>query len=110
MEWHDSTKEDWSSSIQLPPDGCFEIPLECLWSVDTENLFAAGRCVDGDQYAGAAVRVMGTAMATGQAAGVAAGLMAMTGRTPDASTDQAILKANGDLTNSKNLPYVGSST
>lgn len=54
MEWHDATKEDWSSSFQWPPNCYYDIPLGCLWSVDTENLFAAGRCVDGDQYAVAA--------------------------------------------------------
>jgi thioredoxin reductase len=41
-------------------------------SVDTPNLFAAGRTADGDRRAGASLRVMGTAFATGQAAGVAA--------------------------------------
>lgn len=58
FEWHDSTKEDWSSIFTLPPKGCFEIPPGCLWSVDTANLWAAGRCADGDQKAGSAIRVM----------------------------------------------------
>jgi FAD dependent oxidoreductase len=40
--------------------------------VDTANLFAAGRTADGDQMAGASLRVMGTAFATGQGCGVAA--------------------------------------
>jgi hypothetical protein len=43
LEWHDLTKENWASEFRLPDDGCFEIPLGCLWSVDTANLFAAGR-------------------------------------------------------------------
>ncbi|MFD8124611.1 FAD-dependent oxidoreductase [Streptomyces albidoflavus] len=60
-------------------DGYFEIPLGSLWSADTENLFAAGRNVDGDRLAGGSVRVMGTAFATGQAAGVAAALVARDG-------------------------------
>ena len=50
----------------------FDIPLRSLQCVDTPNLFAAGRTMDGDQYAGSSVRVMGTAFATGHAAGVAA--------------------------------------
>jgi len=48
--------------------GCFDIPLGALCSVDTDNLFAAGRNIDGDRGAGASVRVMGTAFATGHAA------------------------------------------
>jgi hypothetical protein len=45
-----------------------------LRSVNTDNLFAAGRTVDGDRGAGASLRAMGTAFATGHAAGVAAAL------------------------------------
>lgn len=72
-EWHD--RKDWSSSFAYPPDrGAYPIPLRCLHSADTPNLFAAGRCADGDRMAGASMRVMGTALATGQAAGVAAAL------------------------------------
>jgi len=72
-EWHE--RSDWSSSFAYPPDGgAFPIPLGCLHSIDTPNLFAAGRCADGDRMAGASIRVMGTALATGQAAGVAAAL------------------------------------
>ena len=55
------------------------IPLRCLASRDTANLFAAGRLADADQKAGASVRVMGTAFATEQAAGVAAAAFATTG-------------------------------
>ena len=74
-EWHDRTT--FESSFTLPPErAAYEIPLSCLTSVDTRNLFAAGRLADGDRLAGAAIRVMGTAMATGQAAGVAAALTA----------------------------------
>lgn len=90
LEWHDSTKDDWSSSFQLPCNGSFEIPLGSLWSVDTANLFAAGRCIDGDQYAGSTVRVMGTALATGQAAGVAAVLTAAADTPPSAVEVQKI--------------------
>ena len=72
-EWHDRATFD--SSFDYPPDrGSYQIPLRCLISADTANLFAAGRCADGDRMAGASLRVMGTAMVTGQAAGVAAAL------------------------------------
>jgi len=57
----------------------FDIPLRALKSVDTRNLFAAGRLADGDSAAGSSIRVMGTSFATGQAAGVAAALFAQGG-------------------------------
>lgn len=79
MEYHDVNHPHWESTFKLPPKTTFEIPLRSLCSVDTPNLFVAGRCVDGDQYAGSSVRVMGTALATGQAAGVAAALTATRG-------------------------------
>ena len=75
VEWHD--RKTYESTFVYPPDkGTYEIPLRCLMSRDTANLFAAGRLVDADQKAGASVRVMGTAFATGQAAGVAAAAFA----------------------------------
>jgi len=81
-EWHDRT--DFKSSFDYPPEkSAYEIPLGCLHSVDTPNLFCAGRLADGDRKAGAAIRVMGTAMATGQAAGVAAALTAKGAFAPD---------------------------
>lgn len=49
FEWPDSAKDNWSSTFTLPPGGCFDIPLLCLWSIDTGNLFGAGRCADGDR-------------------------------------------------------------
>ncbi len=91
LEWHDSGKEDWPISFTAPPNGAFEIPLGCLHSINTENLFAAGRCTDGDQAASSSVRVMDTALATGQAAGTAASLTAMTGRNPNPSEVQHVL-------------------
>lgn len=56
--------------------GYYDIPLGLLRSLDTENLFAAGRVLDADDHASASMRVMGTAFATGHAAGIAAALSA----------------------------------
>lgn len=70
-EWHD--RKTFQSSFDYSPNReAYEIPLGCLISRDTANLFAAGRTADGDRKAGAAIRVMGTSFATGQAAGVTA--------------------------------------
>jgi FAD dependent oxidoreductase len=78
VQWHD--RETFDSSFVYPPDGgTYDIPLGCLRSVDTPNLFTAGRTADGDRQAGASLRVMGTAFATGQAAGVAAACHARSG-------------------------------
>ena len=44
----------------------------CLRSQNVENLFMAGRCISSTHEAQAAVRVIGTCMATGEAAGKAA--------------------------------------
>ena len=86
-EWHD--RATLESTFAFPPGGgTFDIPLRTLMSVDTPNLFAAGRTVDGDRRAGASLRVMGTAFATGQAAGVAAATLARTG-----SIDPAMIRS-----------------
>ncbi len=70
-EWHH--RKTYASTYDYPPERlAYDIPLSCLTSRDTPNLFAAGRVADGDRLAGAAIRVMGTAFATGHAAGVAA--------------------------------------
>lgn len=100
-EWHD--RESFDSTFTLPPDGsAYEIPLDCLSSCDTTNLFAAGRTADGDQKAGASVRVMGTAFATGQAAGVAAAHLADT-NTVDVLGVRKTLRSQGALINMSEL-------
>jgi hypothetical protein len=48
------------------------IPLRALRHRDVENLWIAGRCIACDHEAQAAIRVMGTGLATGEAAGLAA--------------------------------------
>lgn len=103
-EFHDEKDPNWASTFRYTPGGCFEIPLRCLQSSDTNNLFVAGRCVDGDQYASGAIRVMGTALATGQAAGVAASLLADKGDDWTVSDVQECLKANGAFLDPSALP------
>ncbi len=49
-----------------------EIPLRALKSRDVANLFTAGRCLSASHEAQAALRVIGTCLATGEAAGKAA--------------------------------------
>ena len=102
VEWHD--RETFESSFTYPPDGgTYDIPLGCLRSVDTSNLFAAGRTADGDRQAGASLRVMGTAFATGQAAGVAAACFARGGGV-DAAEVRKILGGQGALLDPADMP------
>src|SRR5258708_24468511 len=101
VEWHD--RVTYESSFEAPPsDGTYDIPLSCLMSVDTPNLFAAGRTADGDRRAGASLRVMGTSFATGQAAGVAAAYYAQTKRV-DAEEVRRSLHEQGALIGSSEL-------
>ncbi|KIY03911.1 uncharacterized protein Z520_00603 [Fonsecaea multimorphosa CBS 102226] len=108
-EYHDGSKEDWPIIFREPPEGVFDIPLRSLQSLDTSNLFCAGRCADGDQAAASAIRVMGTALATGQAAGTAAALTAQTGCEADPQDVRLSLLKQGALLDRHNLvkaPYV----
>ena len=100
-EFH--SRETLQSSFTLPTSPTYEIPLGCLMSSDTRNLFAAGRTADADQRAGASLRVMGTAFATGQAAGVAAACLAHVGQVK-ASSVRAKLIVQGALLDGGALP------
>ena len=104
VEWHD--RKTMESSFVYPPGkSAYEIPLRCLASKDTANLFAAGRVADADRKAGASLRVMGTAFATGQAAGIAAAILADQGKT---SPDEArrLLRKQGALVDVSDLAQV----
>jgi len=102
MEWHDA--ETTQSQFKLPGgNGVYEIPLGALTSIDTPNLFAAGRTADGDQYAGASLRVMGTAFATGQACGVTAAQQANYQHAAVAEI-QSALRTQGALIDGDDLP------
>jgi hypothetical protein len=102
MEFHSA--ETMDSTFELPGrNGVYEIPLGAVTSADTANLFAAGRAADGDQMAGASLRVMGTAFATGQACGVAAAQYAQTGGAT-AGEIRKILRGQGALIDGNDLP------
>lgn len=102
-EWHSA--ETSESVFQYPGgNGVYEIPLGAITSVDTANLFAAGRCADGDRMAGASLRVMGTAFATGQASGVAAAEVARHGRVADVERVRSALREQGALTTATTCP------
>jgi len=76
----------WRFPDQLRPT---QIPLDALRSDSFSNLWFAGRCMSCDHEAHAALRVIGTCMATGQAAGAAAALQAREGAPPDAAAVRA---------------------
>jgi 2-polyprenyl-6-methoxyphenol hydroxylase-like FAD-dependent oxidoreductase len=95
-EWHD--RQTYASTLDVPPEGdAYQVPMSCLVSRNTANLWAAGRLADGDRYGGAAIRVMGTAFATGQACGVAAALRVGQPRVTNVRDVQRILKEQGAL-------------
>ena len=74
MEMHESGQ---AMRLVYPKDDAPRgVPLGALWSRDSENVFMAGRCISATHEAHAALRVIGTSMATGQAAGMAAAMMA----------------------------------
>ena len=101
-EFHSA--ETMDSAFKLPGgNGVYEIPLGAVTSVDTANLFAAGRTADGDQMAGASLRVMGTAFATGQARGVAAARYAHKADSLVAEI-QIALREQGALIDGDDLP------
>jgi FAD dependent oxidoreductase len=102
VEWHD--RKTFESSFIYPPQrGTYDIPLTCLMSADTPNLFAAGRTADGDRQAGASLRVMGTAFATGHAAGVAAAWYVQQGCV-EANGVRKILRGQGALLDPADMP------
>jgi FAD dependent oxidoreductase len=101
-EWH-SAETNESEFNLVGGNGVYEIPLRAVTSVDTPNLFAAGRTADGDQKAGASLRVMGTAFATGQGCGVAAAQYARKGEACVAVI-QTALREQGALIDGNDLP------
>ncbi len=66
-----------------------EIPLGALKAAGMANLWTAGRCISCDHEAQAALRVIGTCLATGQAAGLAAAWQANRAAPPGAAEVRA---------------------
>ncbi len=66
-----------------------QIPLAALKVAGVANLWSAGRCLSCDHQAQAALRVIGTCLATGQAAGLAAAWQADRGTPPDTARVRA---------------------
>lgn len=60
----------------------FGIPYRCLYSVNIENLFFAGRNISGTHVAMSATRVMATCSILGQAVGIAAAIAVNKGLNP----------------------------
>src|SRR6202049_3184882 len=101
-EFHSA--ETMDSVFKLPGgNGVYEIPLGAVTSVDTANLFAAGRTAHGEHIARASLRGMGTAFATGQACGVAAARYAH--KTDSLIAEiQTALREQGALIDGDDLP------
>ena len=75
---------------RYPDDDCpTQIPLGALKVAGVANLWTAGRCLSCDHEAQAALRVIGTCLATGQAAGLAAAWQAAYGVRPGAAEVRA---------------------
>ena len=73
---------DGDRQLYIPTTGrYYQIPLGCLVSRNVENLFAAGRCISGDDTAHASFRNIGCCVVSGQGAGAAAAICAKQDKT-----------------------------
>ena len=63
-----------SPSVMYPAPSPYEIPYRCLYSVNIDNLFFAGRNISATHAAMSSTRVMGTCSLLGQAIGNAAAI------------------------------------
>lgn len=90
-EIHSSLNEA-ATYLDVPGSSYYDIPLGCIQSVDTENLYGSGRMICADSQAMAASRVMGTCFATGHAAGVAAALQGETGHSDSESIRRELIR------------------
>ena len=74
LEWHEAGA---AMRLVYPENGAAcGVPLRALQARDADNVFLAGRCLSSTHEAQAALRVIGTSMATGQASGHAAACVA----------------------------------
>lgn len=70
------------SNYAIPVNRPYGIPYRCLYSVNVENLFFAGRNISATHMAMSSARVMGTCSIIGQAVGVAVYLACKYNLTP----------------------------
>jgi glycine/D-amino acid oxidase-like deaminating enzyme len=63
----------WREPLDQDPT-FYQIPYRCLVPRDSQNVLVAGRCLDADEGAFGAIRVMINCVQTGEAAGAAAAL------------------------------------
>ena len=68
----------------------YYIPLSCMVPAESENIVAAGRCVDADTHTLSAIRVMGPCIAMGTAA---AHCLDLAGSGPISDVDMPALQA-----------------
>lgn len=87
VELHDAEKlVHWE---QFADGHVYYIPLACMLPAGSDNIVAAGRCVDADSHALSAIRVMGPCIAMGAAAAHA---LALAGTAPVADVDLTLLQ------------------
>jgi hypothetical protein len=87
QQWHEGR---WREQRSVDPT-FYQIPYRCLVPRDLDNVLVAGRCLDADQGAYGAVRVMMVCNQLGEAAGTAAAL-ALRQQTSMAAVDTAELR------------------
>lgn len=69
--------------VQVPTPSPYGIPYRCLYSINIENLFFAGRNISMTHAAMSSARVMATCALLGQAVGTAAAIATKSACTPD---------------------------
>lgn len=70
------------------------VPLSAMVAADADNLLAAGRCIDAEPYALAAVRVIGPCIAMGAAAAAAAAVGGANLHALDVARVQSLVQDN----------------
>ena len=107
----------YADSIGMSADWCNvgivqEIPFSAMLPQEVDNLIAAGRCIDAENYAWDLIRSIPAVAVSGEAAGCAAALCAKnscTTRTLDIKLLQQLIRQNGGHCSMQeiNLPYRG---
>ena len=78
--------------VQVHPPALYQIPLECLYTKDLDNLYLVGRDISSSHVGCCSARVMLTCAHVGEAVGVAAAMSARGNRRPrDIAADPSSL-------------------